>query len=76
MFARIAKTNPRVSVVVALADGDFVFGHTGTTKARAEWIAAQHGGRPTGATDLERTEANRDVVRRFVEVFCADRVRG
>ena len=28
LFARLAKTNPRVNVVRAFEDGDFVFGHT------------------------------------------------
>ncbi|MEM8605846.1 MAG: nuclear transport factor 2 family protein [Myxococcota bacterium] len=28
LFARLAKTNPRVNVVRAFADGDFVFAHT------------------------------------------------
>ncbi|MFK8001577.1 MAG: nuclear transport factor 2 family protein [Polyangiales bacterium] len=28
LFARLAKTNPRVNIVRIFADGDFVFGHT------------------------------------------------
>lgn len=28
LFARLAKTNPRVKIVRAFSDGDFVFGHT------------------------------------------------
>ncbi|MEM7189542.1 MAG: nuclear transport factor 2 family protein [Pseudomonadota bacterium] len=28
LFARLAKTNPRVNIVRAFEDGDFVFGHT------------------------------------------------
>ena len=28
LFARLAKSNPRVNIVRLFADGDFVFGHT------------------------------------------------
>ena len=28
LFARLSKTNPRVNIVRAFADGDFVFAHT------------------------------------------------
>ncbi|MFT4975744.1 MAG: putative SnoaL-like aldol condensation-catalyzing enzyme [Myxococcota bacterium] len=28
LFARLSKTSPRVNIVRAFADGDFVFGHT------------------------------------------------
>ena len=28
LFARLAKTSPRVNIVRAFSDGDFVFGHT------------------------------------------------
>ena len=28
LFARISKSNPRVNIVRAFADGDFVFAHT------------------------------------------------
>lgn len=94
LFARLAKTNPRVNVVRAFADGDFVFAHTeydfstrriGFEVFRFEgdqavehWdnIQARRGpnrsGRsmvdgPTDARDLDRTEANRRLVRTVVE---------
>lgn len=94
LFARLAKTSPRVNVVRAFSDGDFVFGHTeydfatrriGFEVFRFEGdLAVEHwdniqpreGPNPAGhsmvdgpveATDLEHTEANRALVRRFVE---------
>ena len=94
LFARLSKTSPRVNVVRAFTDGDFVFGHTeydfssrrvGFEVFRFEGdLAVEHwdniqprlGPNPSGhsmvdgpteATDLERTEANRALVRSFVE---------
>ena len=94
LFARLAKTNPRVNVVRAFVDGDFVFAHTeydfstrriGFEVFRFEgdqavehWdnIQARRGpnrsGRsmvdgPTDPRDLDRTEANRRLVRTLVE---------
>jgi predicted SnoaL-like aldol condensation-catalyzing enzyme len=94
LFARLSKTSPRVNIVRAFADGDFVFGHTeydfasrrvGFEAFRFEgdfavehWdnIQPRQGPNPSGhsmvdgpteATDFDRTEANRDLVRAFVE---------
>lgn len=94
LFARLSKTSPRVNVVRAFADGDFVFGHTeydfdtrriGFEVFRFEddltvehWdnIQPRKGPNasghsmvdgPTEARDLEHTEANRELVRAFVE---------
>jgi len=94
LFARLSKTSPRVNVVRAYADGDYVFGHTeydfssrriGFEVFRFEGdLAVEHwdniqprqGPNPSGhsmvdgpteATDLEHTEANRALVRAFVE---------
>jgi predicted SnoaL-like aldol condensation-catalyzing enzyme len=94
LFARLSKTSPRVNVVRAFADGDFVFGHTeydftsrriGFEVFRFEGdFAVEHWDNiqpregpnrsdhsmvdgPTEVTDLERTEANRDLARAFVE---------
>ena len=94
LFARLAKSNPRVNIVRAFEDGEFVFGHTeydfstrriGFEVFRFEdnyavehWdnIQPRQGPNPSGhsmvdgpteAGDLERTEDNRALVRRFVE---------
>ena len=94
LFARLAKTSPRVTIVRAFADGDYVFAHTeydfasrriGFEVFRFEGdLAVEHwdniqprqGPNPSGhtmvdgpteATDLDRTEANRALVRAFVE---------
>ena len=94
LFARLSKTSPRVNIVRAFADGDFVFGHTeydfasrriGFEVFRFEgdsavehWdnIQPREGPNPSGhsmvdgpaeASDLDHTEANRDLVRAFVE---------
>lgn len=99
LFARLSKTSPRVNIVRAFADGDYVFGHTeydfatrriGFEVFRFEgdqtvehWdnIQPRRGPNPAGhsmvdgpteAADLDRTEANRALVRAFVEaVFVA-----
>ena len=94
LFARLAKTSPRVEVVRAFEDGDFVFAHTeyefSTSRVGFEVFRFEDGlvvehwdniqsrqgpgpsGRsmvdgPTEATDREKTEANRALVRSFVE---------
>ncbi|MGI9492296.1 MAG: nuclear transport factor 2 family protein [Geminicoccaceae bacterium] len=94
LFKRLSKTEPRVNIVRAFEDGDFVFAHTEYDfasrkigfevfrfedgRAVEHWdnIQARQGpnlsGRnmvdgPTEATDLERTENNRSLVRSFVE---------
>ena len=94
LFARLSKTSPRVNIVRAFADGDFVFGHTeydfasrrvGFEVFRFErdlavehWdnIQPRQGPNPSGrsmvdgateATDFDRTEANRALVRGFVK---------
>ena len=94
LFARLSRTSPRVNIVRAFADGDFVFGHTeydfasrrvGFEVFRFEgdsavehWdnIQPRQGPNPSGhsmvdgpteASDVDRTEANRALVRGFVE---------
>ncbi|KAJ8599597.1 hypothetical protein CTAYLR_004713 [Chrysophaeum taylorii] len=95
LFARLAKTSPRVNVARAFSDGDYVFAHTeydlSTRRIGFEVFrfeedqAVEHWdnimrrpehlnptGRgmvdgPTEATDLDRTEANREFVRKFVD---------
>lgn len=94
LFARISKSNPKVNIVRAFEDGDYVFGHTEYDfstrrigfeifrfeefKAVEHWdnIQPRKGpnatGRsmvdgPTEATDLELTEANRELVKAFVQ---------
>ncbi|TPV92422.1 MAG: hypothetical protein B7733_25660 [Myxococcales bacterium FL481] len=93
LFARLAKTNPRVNVVRVFSDGDFVFAHTeydfatrrvgfevfrfeadravehwDNIQARREPSPSRHGmvDGPVEATDLDQTEANRELVRRLV----------
>ncbi|MFT5680927.1 MAG: putative SnoaL-like aldol condensation-catalyzing enzyme [Myxococcota bacterium] len=97
LFARLSKTSPRVNIVRAFTDGDFVFGQTeydfatrriGFEVFRFEgdltvehWdnIQPRKGPNPAGhsmvdgpteATDLDRTEENRALVRAFVETVC------
>jgi len=94
LFKRLSKTSPRVNIVRAFADGDYVFAHTeydfatrriGFEVFRFEddlaiehWdnIQPRQGPNPSGhtmvdgpanVTDLKHTEANRDIVRSFVE---------
>ena len=94
LFARLAKTSPRVNMVRVFSDGDFVFAHMeydfSTRRIGFEVFrfegeqAVEHwdniqprlgpnaAGRsmvdgPTEATDLDRTEENRALVRAFVE---------
>jgi predicted SnoaL-like aldol condensation-catalyzing enzyme len=99
LFKRLSKTSPRVNIVRAFEDGDFVFAHTEYDFARRnigfevfrfeDGRAVEHwdniqprqgpnaAGRsmvdgPTDATDLDRTEANRALVRAFVETVLID----
>ena len=92
LFKRLATTNPRVNIVRAFEDGDFVFGHTeydfatrriGFEVFRFEdGLAVEHWDNiqprqgpnasghsmvdgPAEASDLDRTEANRALVRAY-----------
>ncbi len=94
LFKRLSKTNPRVNIVRAFEDGDYVFAHTeydfasrriGFEVFRFEGdLAVEHWDNiqprqepspsghtmvdgPTEATDLDRTEANREIVRAFID---------
>ena len=94
LFQRLSKTKPRVNMVRAFEDGDYVFAHMeydfASRKICFEVFRFQEGqavehwdniqerqapnpsGRsmvdgPMQATDLELTEANRSMVRSFVE---------
>ena len=94
LFKRLSKTSPRVNIVRAFEDGDYVFAHTeydfaslriGFEVFRFEndlvvehWdnIQERQGPNPSGhtmvdgpteATDLALTEANREIVRSFME---------
>ncbi len=100
LFKRLSETSPRVNVVRAFEDGDFVFAHTeydfssrkiGFEVFRFEdGFAVEHwdnlqprdgpnaSGRsmvdgPTAATDLDRTESNRETARAFVTQVLIDR---
>lgn len=93
LFARLAKTNPRVTFVRVFEDGDFAFAHneydfSGVDvafevfrfedgKAVEHWDNIQPMRPPnpsgrtmldgeTAITDMEKTEANRDLVASFV----------
>ncbi|AAV94055.1 nuclear transport factor 2 family protein [Ruegeria pomeroyi] len=94
LFARLAKTNPRVRFVRVFEDGDFAFAHNEydfaslrvafevfrfeNGRAVEHWdnIQPMLGPNPSGRgmldgvtqiTDLERTEANRALVRDFAQ---------
>ena len=94
LFKRLSETSPRVNVVRAFEDGDFVFGHTeydfATRRIGFEVFRFEDGqavehwdniqprlgpnasGRsmvdgPVEAEDPDRTDANRALVRSFVE---------
>ncbi len=94
LFKRLSKTSPRVNIVRAFSDGDYVFAHTeydfatrriGFEVFRFEgdqavehWdnIQPRRGPNPSGHTmvdgattvaDPDSTEANRAIVRSFVE---------
>lgn len=100
LFQRLSKTNPRVNIVRAFEDGDYVFAHTeydfstrrigfevfrfDGNHAVEHWdnIQPRKGPNPSGhsmvdgvteATDLEKTEANRAFVRRFVQTVLVDK---
>ena len=99
LFQRLAKTSPRVNIVRAFEDGDYVFAHTeydfstrrigfevfrfedGQAVEHWDNIQARLGPNQSGhsmvdgeieATDLEQTEANRSLVRVFVETVLID----
>jgi predicted SnoaL-like aldol condensation-catalyzing enzyme len=105
LFKRLSKTKPRVNIVRAFEDGDYVFAHTeydfatrriGFEVFRFEdGLAVEHWDNiqpregpnasghsmvdgPTEADDLELTEENRALVRRFVETVliphCLDEI--
>lgn len=94
LFQRLSKTSPRVEIVRAFEDGDFVFAHTEydfsdknvgfevfrfeNGQAVEHWdnIQSRLGPNPAGhtmtdgpteATDLDQTEANRQIVEGFVD---------
>lgn len=101
LFKRISKSNPRVNVVRAFEDGDYVFGNTeydfSTRRIGFEVfrfddnnLAVEHwdniqprkgpnaSGRsmvdgPTEATDLDKTESNRALVRQFIQTVMIDK---
>lgn len=99
LFKRLSETNPRVNVVRAFEDGDFVFGHTeydfatrrigfevfrfedGQAVEHWDNIQSRQGPNaaghsmvdgPTEAVDIGQTEANRALVRSFVETVLVD----
>ncbi len=99
LFKRLSETSPRVNIVRAFEDGDFVFAHTEYDfasrkigfeifrfedgRAVEHWdnIQERRGPNqsghlmvdgPTEAEDLELTEANRAVVRSFVQSVLVD----
>ena len=94
LFKRLSKTSPRVNIVRAFSDGDFVFAHTeydfASSKVGFEvfrfegdfavehWdnIQERQGPNPSGhsmvdgpteSSDLDLTESNRELVRRFID---------
>ena len=94
LFARLSKTNPRVTFVRVFEDGDYAFAHNEydfsslrvafevfrfeNGKAVEHWdnIQPMMGPNPSGRgmldgakeiTDLDKTDANRDLVRKFAE---------
>jgi len=94
LFFRLSKTSPRVEIVRAFEDGDFVFAHTEydfadenigfevfrfeNGEAVEHWdnLQSRMGPNlsghtmtdgPTEATDLDRTESNRQTVRAFID---------
>lgn len=94
LFARLSKTNPRVTFIRVFEDGDFAFAHNEydfsslraafevfrfeNGKAVEHWdnIQPKRGPNPSGRgmldgatkiTDLDKTSANRDLVRSFAE---------
>jgi len=100
LFARLAKSNPRVTFVRVFEDGDFAFAHNEYDfdgvevafevfrfedgKAVEHWDNIQMKQPPnpsgrdmldgeTAITDLDKTEANRDLVRGFAGQVLVDR---
>ncbi|MHA1564185.1 MAG: nuclear transport factor 2 family protein [Alphaproteobacteria bacterium] len=100
LFRRLSKSSPRVNIVRAFEDGEYVFAHTeydfATSRIGFEvfrfeqdlavehWDNIQQRQGPnrsghtmvdgaTEVTDLDRTEANREIVRSFVEDVLIDR---
>ena len=94
LFKRLSKSNPRVNIVRAFEDGDYVFAHTEYDFASSKigfevfrfeadlvvehWdnIQQRQGPNlsghsmvdgPTEATDVTRTESNREFVRSFID---------
>ena len=94
LFKRLSKSSPRVNIVRAFEDGDYVFAHTEYDFASSKigfevfrfendlvvehWdnIQQRQGPNPSGhtmvdgpteATDLARTEINREIVRSFID---------
>ncbi len=102
LFARLAKSNPKVNIVRVFSDGDYVFAHTeydfATRRIGFEVFrfegeqAVEHwdniqprkgpnlSGRsmvdgPIETQDLDKTEANREIVRGFInQVFIEGRL--
>jgi predicted SnoaL-like aldol condensation-catalyzing enzyme len=99
LFQRLSRTSPRVNIVRAFEDGDFVFAHTEYDfasrkigfeifrfdggQAVEHWdniqerLGPNDSGRtmvdgPTEAVDLELTDSNRALVRRFVDTVLVD----
>jgi len=103
LFKRLSKSSPRVNIVRAFADGDYVFAHTEYDFASSkigfevfrfeDEFAVEHWDNiqerrgpspaghsmvdgPTAATNLDQTEANRELVRAFVdEVLIGEQVQ-
>ncbi|WP_415717855.1 nuclear transport factor 2 family protein [Roseibium sp.] len=100
LFARLAKTNPKVTFIRVFEDGDFAFAHNEYDfsslraafevfrfedgKAVEHWdnIQPLKGPNPSGRgmldgsteiADLEKTEANRNLVRSFAEEVLVER---
>lgn len=96
LFKRLSKSSPRVNIVRAFSDGDYIFAHTeydfGSSRVGFEvfrfegdltvehWdnIQPRKGPNssghtmvdgPTEATDFEKTETNRELVRAFVDAI-------
>ena len=100
LFARLAKTNPRVTFVRVFEDGDFAFAHNEydfsgvevafevfrfeDDKAVEHWdnIQTKQPPNPSGhdmldgettITDIDKTEVNRELVRKFATRVLVDR---
>ena len=100
LFKRLSKSSPRVNIVRAFEDGDYVFAHTEYDFASSKIgfevfrfeddLAVEHWDNiqprrgpnpsarsmvdgPTEATDLDRTETNREIVRSFIDGVLVNR---